>query len=420
MMYAAYSCDHPDELQIVGVADPDEGRRKRVAEMYRLPPSRQFRSAEELAEAGRIADAAINGTMDDQHVRTSLPLLAEGYDLLIEKPLAVSEKEMWELAEAARIHGRKVMVCHVLRYAPFYTAIRQAVLDGAVGRIMSMETVEHVSYHHMAVGYVRGKWRRVEDCKSPILLAKCCHDLDILAWMKSGIPPAAVSSFGSLMYFRPENAPAGAGTRCLLDCPIEATCNYSARKHYLDHPERWSFYVWADLEHIAEPTMEQMEKHLRTASPFGRCVWRCDNDQADHQTVCIEFSDGSTATHNLVGGTARPSRAIHILGTEGEIQGVLEESRFVIRKIDPRPGHEYAEETVDLKMDGDTHGAFGEHGGGDLRLVADFVRFVRGEPSSISCTSLDDSIHGHQIAFMADQAMRERRVVRAEPNASAR
>ena len=409
LAYAEHAEHFPDEMKVVAVADPIERRRRRAAEKFDLPESACFESAEQLAAAGRIADAVINGTMDHQHVPTSLPLLDAGYDMLLEKPFATNEAEMRDLARAAL--GRKVMICHVLRYAPFYAALRRKVLDGAIGEIMNIQTAEHVSYHHYAVSHVRGKWNRKDKCHSSALMAKCCHDLDILAWMKSGISPTHVSSSGSLMYFRPEKAPAEAGTRCLVDCPIEPDCLYSARKHYLDHPKRWSFYVWAGLEHIDEPTDAQREEYLREESPFGRCVWKCDNDVVDNQVVCVGFADGSTATHSLVGGTPKPMRKIHILGTEGELQGEMDENAFVIRHIDPRPGRQCGEERVDTSNFGDTTGAFGGHGGGDQRLVADFVRFLRDEPRSISCTTIEDSIHGHQIGFAADRAMEEKTVV---------
>jgi len=422
LTYASYAQHHPDELQIVGVADPIAQRRQLVADLYDLPVERCFASAEELAAQPKLADFAINGTMDHQHVVTSLPLLAAGYDLLLEKPFATNEAEMWALVEAAQRHNRKVAICHVLRFAPFYRAIRQQVLDGVIGEVLNIQAVEHVSYHHMAVGFVRGKWNSKRKCFSPMLMAKCCHDLDLIAWMKSGVPPVRVASFGSNYQFRPERAPADAGTRCLVDCPIETDCLYSARKHYIDHPNRWAFYVWDALQqevkpanlpakHYTELTLEEKIEWLKSDNPYGRCVWKCDNDVVDHQSVAIEFADGATATLNMIGGAAKPSRSIHIIGTRGEIQGNLEDSRFVIRHIDPRPGHEYAEEVVDLSIGGDMTGAFGGHGGGDLRLMADFVRLVRGEQPSISTTTLADSINGHLIGFCADRAMEEGKVV---------
>ncbi len=414
LTYASYARKHPEELRIVGVADPEPLPKKKACELFDLKPEQCFESAGEVAEQPGLADAVINGTMDHQHVPTSLPLLAAGYDILLEKPLAPSEEEMWRLLEAARKHGRTVMICHVLRYAPFYASIRKRIEDGAVGKILNLQTTEHVSYHHMAVSFVRGKHGNSRRCGTSMLLSKCCHDLDLIAWMKGDAVPTSVGSFGSRMQFRPEMAPEGAGTRCLVDCPaeVESRCLYSARKHYLDHPDRWSFYVWHDLQHIEKPTLEQKEEALkREDNPYGRCVYHHDNDVVDHQSVAIRFDDGATATHNMVGGSAKGSRSIHIIGTRGEIRGCLEDSRYVVRTIDPSPGSEFREEEVDLKPTGDMHGAFGGHGGGDRRLVADFVRTLRGEPRSISCTDLEDSIYGHLLCYTADRSMEEHRVV---------
>ena len=409
LTYASYAQHHPTALRIVGVADPIAERRALVAERYDLPADRCFASAEALAAHPKLADFVINGTMDHQHVATALPLLEAGYDMLLEKPFAANETEMWALVDAAQRHQRKVVICHVLRFAPFYAAIRQQVLDGAIGELINIQAVEHVSYHHMAVGFVRGKWNSKRKCFSPMLMAKSCHDLDLITWMKSGVPPTRVASFGSNYQFRPERAPAGAGQRCLVDCEIEADCLYSARKHYLDHPDRWAFYVWDALQHETTPadlpvtlagkhytelTLAEKTAWLTADNPYGRCVWHCDNDVVDHQSVLIDFADGATATLNMIGGAAKPSRSLHLIGTHGEIQGSLEESRFVIRTIDPRPGCEYAEEVVDLTVDGDMTGAFGGHGGGDLRLMTDFLQLLNGQEPSISTTTLADSVNG--------------------------
>jgi len=409
--YAKYALKHPDELEIVGVADPSELRRKSAARIFHLLNEQCFETSEDLARAPKQADFVINGTMDHQHVSTSLPLLKAGYDILLEKPFATNEKEMWELVDATKRHGRKVAICHVLRYAPFYVAIRQKVIDGVVGDIINIQVTEHVSYHHMAVGYIRGKWSKKSYCNSSMLMAKSCHDLDLIAWMQSGISSVCVASFGSNFQFRPEKAPKSAGNRCLVDCPIEADCLYSARKHYIDHPDRWSFYVWNSLEHIENPSIEDKIESLKKDNPYGRCVWKCDNDVVDHQSVVINFENGSTATLNMIGGCSKPSRSIHIIGTRGEIQGNLEDSRFVIRHIDPRPGHEYSEEIVDLNVEGDMTGAFGGHGGGDERLILDFLHVLRGEGTSISSTDVEDSISGHLMGFYADRANEERQML---------
>jgi len=438
--YASLALQYPEELKIVGVADPDEVRRLQVAQIFGLSPEQCYTTAEELATKPKIADAAINGTMDQQHLSTSLPLLKAGYDILLEKPMTTSKEDLYQLVKAARKFNRKIMVCHVLRYTPFYAAIRQRVLDGEIGDIINIQTVEHVSYHHMAACYVRGKWNSQARCGSSMLLAKCCHDMDVIAWMKSGVAVQMVNSFGGLFQFKPEKAPPGAGTRCLLDCKIEAECDYSARKHYLDisNPFRWSGYIWAGMEkygvclpedeiemlksmhpefniddhrHFPVPPRKLRFHSLKTDNPHGRCVWHCDNDVVDHQSVIVQFEDGSTATHNMVGGASRPMRSIHLIGTHGEIQGILEEGEFVIRHPDPRRGHEYSEIKVNTNESGDASGALGDHGGGDNLLMFDFLKNIRGETQSISCTCIEDSIAGHQMVFAADLSMDTKQVV---------
>ncbi|HNX14807.1 MAG TPA: Gfo/Idh/MocA family oxidoreductase [Oscillospiraceae bacterium] len=411
LTYAFFAQNNPDKLKIVGVADPNPLRRAQIQKLYNLSNESLFGSAEALATVPRFADAVINGTMDQQHVATSIPLLRAGYHILLEKPFAINEKEMWELVRAARENKRRVMICHVMRYAPFYVEVKKRVAAGDIGEIVAIETTENVSYHHIAVGYIRGKWRNTAQAgHNSMLLAKCCHDIDMIMWMMSGIVPAAVSSFGSNFQFKPEKAPAGAGTRCLVDCPpeVESKCLYSARKNYLDHPDRWSFYVWDNLEHLKNPTLADKEATLKTDSIYGRCVYKCDNETVDHQTVNIRFQNGVTASHNMLGGAAKPQRTIHIVGTKGEITGVADESRFVVRMIDPRPGCEYSEEIVDLNINGDTSGVNGGHGGGDQRLVEDFVQYVQGGKPSLSCTSIADSVYGHLAVFRADDSMKNR------------
>jgi predicted dehydrogenase len=413
MLYAG--CE-PERLRVVGVADPSALRRELAARKFGLGPEQCFLSADDLAKRPRLADFVINGTMDHQHVATSIPLLERGYDMLLEKPFATTEGDMWRLVETAGRTRCRVAICHVLRHTPFYAAIRRRIAGGEIGDVINVQATEHVSYHHVAVSYVRGKWSRTDYSQSTMLMAKACHDLDLIAWMKSGIYPVEVASFGSNFQFRPDRAPPGSGTRCLVDCVIERDCLYSARKHYLDHPDRWAFYVWDSLEHKDTITDEDRIESLKTG-PYGRCVWKTDMDVVDHQSVIIDFEDGCTATLNMIGGCSKPSRSIHVIGTNGEIQGCFEDSRFVIRHIDPRPGHEFSEESIDLTVGGDMTGAQGGHGGGDARLVADFLDYLESGKQSLSTTSIEDSIAGHLAGFCADRSREEGRAVRTDMRA---
>ena len=406
-VYSELAKTNPEMLKIVGVADPNPTRRKKAMEYFGFGEDMCFESAEQLAKHGKLADTVINGTMDEQHLETAVPLLNAGYDMLLEKPFAPNEEEMRQLVDCAKKNNSKVMICHVLRYTPFYYSIKERVASGEIGDIINIQTCEHVSYHHLATSYVRGKWANSDKCHTSMLLAKCCHDLDIMMWIMSETKPKEITSFGNKYQFKPENAPEGAGTVCMKDCPLVDTCDFSTKRLYIDHPDRWAFYVWDALEGKENVTLEDKIELMKSDNQYARCIYKCDNNIVDHQSVLVNFESGATGTHNMVGGSAEPRRNIHIVGTKGEIFGNFEESKFTVLKINPSPDAHNEEcdvEEVDLRVTGDMVGAYGGHGGGDERLAADFVKFIRGEKPSLACTSIFDSVAGHLSVYLADKS----------------
>ncbi|HPF86731.1 MAG TPA: Gfo/Idh/MocA family oxidoreductase [Candidatus Limiplasma sp.] len=412
-IYAQEALRHPDKLRIVGVADVNPVHVRMAQEMFHIPPERCFASADELAAVPRFADAAINGTMDPQHVETTIPLLRAGYDVLLEKPFATSQPEADRLLACAREEGRRVMVCHVLRYAPFYRRLKELILAGTLGRIINIRMTEQISYFHESVSYVRGKYASPELCGSGMLLSKCSHDLDLLAWLMAQSLPESVSSVGSLYQFRSDRAPEGAGTHCLLNCPIERTCSYSAKRLYLEHPQRWAANIWHDLG-VENPTeAEKLRLLSKPDNPYSRCVYRCGLRIVDHQSVMIAFEDGATADFTMNGGAAKSSRRIHITGTKGEAAGRFEEERFTLSRIVPEAEGGVEQTTVETPAaeagaDSAAEQSSGrEHGGGDHALVMDFVAMLRGEPTSVCSATLEDSRVGHRLAYLAEDS-RER------------
>ena len=397
--YAHYAKENCDEMVVVGLADPDARRLTHFAEKWGVPPERCFTTAQELAEVDRFADFAVNGTMDELHIETTIPLVEAGYHVLLEKPIAPDEKQLMRLRGAVKKSGVKVVICHVLRYAPFYRRIKERIVAGEIGEIMHIRTSERVSYHHNAVAFVRGKWRKRS--VNPMLLAKCCHDLDLICWYLSGVRPTKVSSMGGRHFFTPDNAPPLAGENC-FNCEIERDCIHSAIRHYLDN-RWWQFYALAgqaEYETGQEVDREAAESHL-SKGQYNTCVWKSDGDVVDRQSVVIEFENGVVATHDLVTNTARATRTVDITGSEGEISGDMESGRFTIRHANPLSGGEFIEEVVDCGVSGDLHG------GGDARLVADFLAVMKGEEPSISTTTLQDSLNSHLIAYAADRSMLE-------------
>ena len=406
--YAKFALEEPGKMMITAVAEPIEYRRTMTGDMFSVPEENRFASCEEFIASGIRVDAVINATMDKDHYSTAVMILNAGFDMLIEKPVCLTKDELTELYKLSMDKERKVMVCHVLRYAPFYLEIKKRILAGEIGKVTSMVTEENVSFHHYSTAFCRGKWGNSDVCGSHMMMSKCCHDLDIITWMKNDSRPEYVSSMGGLFNFIKKNFPEGAGEKCTVDCNISNTCEFDAKKMYFNC-ETWGYYVRECLDDYDDrDSNERLLKSIGKDNPYGKCVWKCDNNVVDHQTVLIEFEDGCTVSHNLLGATAKPERTIHIVGTKGEIYGEMESKTFYIRKPDMTKAPYYIEETIviDVETDG--------HGGGDSRLAADFASYISGGETTISTTALGDSIYGHLIGFNAHEAMTKRKVVKIE------
>ncbi|MBR5289122.1 MAG: Gfo/Idh/MocA family oxidoreductase [Clostridia bacterium] len=398
MIYARESLADPTLFKVVGVADTDPQRVRLAKETFGLSDACCFSSVEALCAAPRFADAAINGTMDRQHVRTTIPLLRAGYDVLLEKPFAINQREADMLLACAKETGRRVMVCHVLRYAPFYRAVKEIIASGEIGRVMHADMLAQISYFHESVSFVRGKYASPEICGSGLILSKCSHDLDLLSWLMQHDTPTGVSSVGSVFHYKPDMAPDGAGTRCLTDCLCERTCPYSAARLYIEHPQRWANILWFGQ---TPPSDEEKRRLLADGqNPYGRCVFKCGLQIVDHQSVLISYTSGATATFSVNGGASAPARSLHITGTKGELYGVFEDERFTVSLVAPAAPGGKVTRTVDVSAA--QHG--NAHGGGDQLVIRDFIALITEQPVSPCVTTLDGSVTGHRLAFLAEDS----------------
>lgn len=407
-VYGGYILEMPDKAKIVGVVDPNPFKRDLAKERYGIADDMCFENVETLCKKGKIADAIFNCTMDNIHVQTTLPLIELGYDILLEKPITSSREELELLQSKAKEKGVVLMICHLLRYTPFYSSIKKLILEGEIGEIRHMETSENVGILHSSNAYIRGKWGNKERCGSSMLLAKCCHDLDYICWLNNATTPYEVFSFGGRDYFIPENAPKGAGTRCLVDCKCEKDCIFSAKKDYLDN-DHYPEYAWQCIDKKPEDiSYEERVESLKTNNPHGVCAFKTDSDIVDHQTVLLRFKNGSTAVHNMITAVPRYGRTIHIVGTQGEIDGYLDGNKFELRKFDEVSGY-YSTQVFDVSKENDE---LDFHFGGDKRLVDDFVAILYGERPSICYTGIEDSINSHYAVYCADESMESGKVIK--------
>lgn len=388
--YGGYALSFPGELKIVGVAEPIPIRNERYSQWHQIPEGNRFTTWEHVFERPKFADAIIISTPDRLHYGPCMAALEMGYDILLEKPIAPSEQECRDILNLAKKTGRIVAVCHVLRYAPYFIRLRELVRSGAIGELVSIQHMEPIEHVHMSHSYVRGNWHNSRET-APIILAKSCHDLDILRWIVEK-PCKEIVAMGNLKWFRKENAPAGSTDRCMNGCAVESWCPYSAMKIY--YRERGWLYVF-DLPDDPEKHGDAILEYLRTTN-YGRCVYRMENNQEDHYVCSMMFDGGVTASFNMEAFTSYAGRRTRVLGSYGDIVGDMQ--RFTI--TDFRTGRS---EVFDSGEEDD-------HGGGDWKLVRNFVQAVSQQNADLLTSTIDLSVESHIMGFMAEKSRESKRI----------
>lgn len=386
--YGPYALRHPEAIRFIAVADPDPLRRQFFAMQHQIPESMQFETDLDILAKPKFADACFICTQDNQHYEAAKLAIQKGYHLFLEKPMAIFPNQCLDLETQAKKRGVHVMIGHVLRYTSFFKTIKDMIISGKIGSIQTIQHNENVSYWHQAHSYVRGNWGNATK-SSPMILAKSCHDLDIIAWLMDRTP-THVASFGSLGYFRKEHAPNGSPQYCVQGCPIESTCPYHAEKVYTNAPDWMRLAVSNDLSD------ESMSRHIQSG-PYGRCVYHCDNDVVDHQVVIIDFENGSTASFTMTAFTHENTRTLKIMGSEGEIRGHMDKNEIEV--------YRFGEEKPEIIQ---TNAGSTGHGGGDEGIMSAFVDLLTHSPSQ---TNLEGAVLSHVMAFASEQSRLERRVV---------
>jgi predicted dehydrogenase len=396
-VYGQFAMTYPHEMQVVAVAEPEANRRAQFAGAHDLPPEACFESWQDLMRVGKTADVLINCTQDRMHTESTLSALEAGYDVLLEKPMSPVLHENVRLVQAAEDLGRTLQICHVLRYSPYFRKIREIVQSGRLGRIISVDHRENLVFWHMAHSFVRGNWRNLEE-SAPMILAKCCHDFDILGWILRQ-PVTKLQSFGSLTWFKPENAPDGATMRCTDGCPAAEDCKYYAPRIYLN-PDHHFARRAASLDMSDDAMMEA----LRTG-PYGRCVYHCDNDVVDHQTVNMELADGTTVVLTMQGQGNYEGRSMRYDGTDATLYGKFSAGDNRITIHDHLTGRVEHVEVINRDNSG--------HGGGDYGIVRSFVNAVNGFADD-SITTARVSLESHLLAFAAEESRHTNTVIDME------
>ena len=392
-----------DFFEVVAVAEPIDDRRNYVKEKHGISEENCYPSWEELLSRPKFADVVIVSTMDRDHYAPAMAAIRQGYDLLLEKPVAPTPKECLEIQKAAEQMGVFVLVCHVLRYTSFFIALKNIIDSGEIGDVVNIQHIECVGNVHQSHSFVRGNWGNSER-SSVMLLQKSCHDMDILAWLV-GKKCKKAQSFGSLSYFKRENAPAGSPEYCIEGCPAGDTCPYYAPKLYLDTTEKNRFAGWfrSAATKMTVPTDEAVEEALRTTQ-YGKCVFKCDNDVVDHQVVNLEFEDNVIVSFTMsafnVGG-----RSLRIMGTKGEIEAKMSGNSIRVFNFETR---QWSDRDCNSAVLGDS--IITGHGGGDSGIIFALKELLEGRSSKSVC-GIAESCDNHMIVFAAEESRATDKVI---------
>lgn len=390
-VYASYAEKFPSVMKVVGVAEIKPVRRETFAKRYDIPADKCFKSADEFFTVPKFCDIVVIATPDNLHYGPTMKALAAGYHVLLEKPMCQTEKECRDILALSKKTGGIVAVCHVLRYAPYFVAMREAVRSGMIGDIVSMQHLEPIQYSHMAHSFVRGNWRSSKET-TPIILAKSCHDLDIIRYLV-GKPCETIVADGSLYLFKKENAPEGAPLRCTDGCPHEKDCPYSA----IDIYARKHRHLQGLRTEFTRPiTDEEIMTAIKTG-PYGRCVYHCDNDQPDHYIANMVFQDGVTASFSMEAFSPSGGRRTRIMGTKGYIDGDGEQFTLTeFGSMKRRVWNQKIEEIAEYKGSG--------HGGGDHGVLRDLLEAVCWNDESRLTSTVAVSVESHVMGFDAEKS----------------
>lgn len=379
------------DMELIAVSDLNKLRADNTARRFKA--QKVFYSADELFSFEKFSDAIIIATQDNDHYGHCMQAIDAGYKyILVEKPVSKDISECEKLLKYSEEKGAIIVVCHVLRYHPYYKKLKELIDGGSIGDLVNINHSENIGYFHFAHSYVRGNWRR-EDQTSPMIFAKCCHDFDLFYWMV-GKKFESVSSYGSLKFFTPENAPKDSAERC-IDCKVK-NCPYNAEKLYISDPlYKATFIRFMGNIITGKPKSTKADRYnaLKTNN-YGKCVFKCDNNVADHQVVNILFEDGITVSHTASAFSKQCFRRTQICGTLGEI--VCDDRKGVIT-LKPFRGKTQKFKPSKLTLFG--------HVSGDIGIVRDFCKLVKGEClDNANITYLKETIASHRATIAAEKS----------------
>ena len=301
-------------------------------------------------------DAVLIGSPNHLHLEHIRGALAAGCKVFSEKPVVITPEESWEVAQLLATYGQeRLVVGLVLRCAPLFRSTMATIVDGRLGRPITMEANEILSPYHGA--FIARDWRRKREFSGSHILEKCCHDIDLIQALLGG-RLTRIASFGDRSIFTPDNRA------------------QAANGEYGVGQVGW-----------------QQETN---SDPFSD-----DSDITDHQVVCAEVEGGAKLTFNLNNHGAWSQRRWLICGTKGTWESDLGTGKSRYQGVFAQP--ELSEPPA----------VGGGHYGADEQMSADLLAtWLDGATFPVPTRA---AIEAGLAAMGIDQAQREGRIVDLTP-----
>lgn len=376
--YGKFIEENKDLCEVVAVVEGKKGRREYFKKRFNLPENKVFENIESFFEEDKMADAVIVCNYDSLHFTTSNLALQKGYNVLLEGPISNSLDEIIHLEELCKNNKDKIfMSCMTYRYSNFFNKLKEIIDNKSLGYLININYNSNIGYEKFVHNYVRGNWRINSD-SATLLLTNSCYDLDILSYLISS-SCEKISSFGSLNHFKKENFTGDMSHICIR-CGETKDCPFCAQNIYLDENKEISKVV-----HI-NPTRENIEGILKD-SPYGKCVYYCDNDVYDNIVSILKYKNNVTATLNITAFTKEEDIDIRLLFTYGEIRASFKDKTIKIKRFINKN-----EEVIKVNEDDI-----------DNKLIKDFIKNIKSNNTNIK-SSVKSSLESHITAFAGELA----------------
>ena len=243
-------------------------------------------------------DVVIVTTCDCYHAKYIVKALEFGCDVISEKPMTTTDEMCAEIIEAERRTGHKVTVTFNCRFFPFFVRIKQLLMEGLVGDVLSIHYEWMLDTDHGA-DYFR-RWHRERKNSGSLLIHKSTHHFDLANWFLED-EPVKVNAFGTRRFYGPTREQRS--ERCLT-CPYKDKCEF-----YFD--------IHSDSGAVRELYLEceDVDGYYRDKCPFSEEI-----DIEDSVSLNVKYSKGTVMSYSLTAHSPYECMKIVFNGKKGRLE----------------------------------------------------------------------------------------------------